>query len=254
MTFAIVALLSAASAQEGGLPLDTARADFTCVSDQSRVEPLVGVPPMSVTCEVQLSELFTYDEASWYFGDGSSAEGDVVDHTYEIEGQFGISLELVGLRYAVEDTGPAAAVDPELTKYGIVTACGVPFSEFFVEKRAGLTYELFNRSDFLPGCVDEVQWTVVRGTRRDDEVVFQEVAWEPVVELPDSDTYTFFLDLYGPAGGAGAKLSVDAVYGVDERLQGNRRWGCDASGGAGGAFLGSLGLLALLRRRSLRRS
>ena len=67
--------------------------------------------------------------------------------------------------------------------------------------------------------------------------------------LPDDGTYTFFLDVYGLAGGSAAKLTIDAVYGVDERLQGSSRWGCDTSSGAVGAF-GLLAGLMLVRRRS----
>lgn len=247
MTFAL--MLSAAFAQDGTLPLDSVQADFVCVSPQATQEPLIGVPPIEVTCEVALSDLFTWDEAHWTFGDGTTGDGDVVTHSYEVPGQFGISLTLDGLRYAVDDTGPDPVVEPERTKYGLVTACDTARVEFTVEKRAGLKYELFNRTDFLPGCVDDVQWTVVKGQSRDGEVVFEEVAWEPVVVLPDDGTYTIFLDVYGLAGGSAAKLTIDAVYGVDERLQGSSRWGCDTSTGAAGAFA-LLASLMLVRRRS----
>ncbi len=249
MMFTTLALVGAAWAQDNGTLLESARADFVCVSPQARTPPLSGVPPLVVTCVVVLSDLFTYDEAFWRFGDGSEAWGDSVSHIYEVEGQFGVTLELEGMRYVVDDTGPAAVVEPEITKYGEVTACGVPFAEFRIEKRAGLLYEVFNRSDFLPGCVDEVLWTVHRGSDRSGAVVFEATGWEPSIELPDDGTYSFFLDLYGPAGGGAAKLTIDAKYGVDERLQGSRRWGCDTTSASSG-LLGLLLVGGLARRRS----
>lgn len=211
-----MAISATALAQEGQPSLNTAEADFVCTAPGG----LLGVPPMDVTCEVLLSDLYTYDRALWLFGDGAQGEGDRVTHTYDVAGQFGVRLDLEGLRFAIDDTGPEPVVEPVAQKYGYITACGPAEPEFTVEKRNGLRYEVINRSQFIPDCVEDVTWTVYRGEARTGEPVVDFDGWEPVLDLPEEGIYTIFLDIRGLGGDTAARLTVDAVNGVDEKLQG----------------------------------
>jgi len=221
--------------------------DFTCTPARSSGEVL-GVPPIAVTCTLEVSDLYTYERAEWLMGDGTVLEGDEVSYLYEEPGQFDVQVFLDGLAYSVGDTGEPD-VDPSVVKRGMVTACAPPEVEFTYLFKGGLTYQLFNHSDFIPGCVDTIRWAVHEGEGRSAQPLLVADTWEARFELPDDGTYTFFLDMGGIAGAGAAKLSVDARYGLTDELE-NGSVACATGGGAAGwLVLPTMALLWGRRRR-----
>jgi hypothetical protein len=226
--------------------------DFSCSPSDASGEVL-AVPPITVTCELQVSELYDYAAAEWLMGDGTVRTGDSVAHVYETPGQYDVHVYLEGLAYAVGDTGVEAVppdVPDQVVKRGHVTLCEAPTVEFSYVFKGGLTYEMHNRSDFIAGCVDTIQWAVHEGEGRDGALVAASDTWETTFELPEEGTYTIFLDMGGIAGNAAAKITVEAEGGLTEELD-RSPTACATGplpGAVGGLFLAAAAMVGRRRR------
>jgi len=206
-----------------------------------------GEPPVTVSCDLVVDALYEFSEAEWIMGDGTALTGSSIEHTYDEPGQYDVHVYLDDFGYAV-DTGLAEVPSSEV-KRGLVTVCDAPVAEFSYVFKGGLDYQMVNRSDFIPDCLDTLEWTVYRGEGRTGDIVDEAPGWEPRFVLPEEGTYTFVLDLGGLAGNSAAKLSVDAQGGLSDDYDHHKPSLCaTAPAMAHGLWL--LPLMGLVRRRS----
>lgn len=230
-----------------GVPVaaQAATVDFECLPEPGAGR-IVGVPPLSVHCEVIPPAEGSWADVSWTMGDGTVLHGDSVSYRYVEPGQYTLSVEL-------EDyEGPSVEVDdpsdPRRTRYGYVTICGKPEPAFTFVNHGDLDYEMVNTTPVTVGCTDELRWELFHGRAGGDpERVWE--TWEPRFTLPEEGEYTLRLTMAGLGGTGAAELRFDAVHKLtDDLTDGPKALACATGGGGGGAWVG-LGLLALVRRR-----
>jgi PKD repeat protein len=88
-TLSLVIVIAAVAALSGCFLQNAPRAEFTTT-------PAFGYPPLEVTCNASASSspngpIVNYD---WDFGDGATAGGVIVTHTYTEKGVYPITLEV----------------------------------------------------------------------------------------------------------------------------------------------------------------
>ena len=218
--------------------------DFTCTSDAA-VGGLgfVGLPPVTVTCEIDPPSIGTWDQVSWTFGDGQVQYGDTASYTYDEVGQYTVSAQLDGY---VDTTGvPTPALHPE---QGYVTLCGPPEPAFSFENKGGLAYEVTNTTSVAPFCLDDSQWSIFRGRAPDGDPVITFDTWDGAFELPAEGAWTIVLDQTGLAGQAESAQTLQAKYQLAQDLTDLKSSAC-ATGPLPTSGALALVVLALVRRR-----
>jgi len=164
----------------------------------------VSDPPSpfgSVPLDVEYTLISDYPvgEVTWKFGDGETATGEVITHTYTTQDQFSLNVEYT---LKSEECGEWTNTDRAL---GHVLVCDVP-EPYFTYRDFGLgSIVMENETPMTTyGCVDEVAWEVWDG-----ETLLESLgAWEPEIILPDGAPYRVVLTVGGPAGEASAELEI----------------------------------------------
>ncbi len=242
------AFLSATMFWTGG-PCDTSRAAIASDDIQSITalygpfatftteDERFGKAPLDLCFDLVTDDVIS--SASWNFGDGTGSEDLEPCHTYEDQGQFTVTAELVGL----SDTCGEWSFDYRELAYVLV--CEVPVPEFTAEQVEGtdtLVYQMINDTDVSTyGCIDEIEWKVWDGT----EEIHAVGAWSPKFEFPHPGDYRVQLTVGGHAGNAVAELTVSVV----EQAAG---LGCSTSRSlplGGGLATLMLAVVGLVRRR-----
>ncbi len=244
------AFLTATMFWTGG-PCDTTRASINSDDIQSITalygpfatfttnDERFGKVPLDICFDLVTEDVIS--EAAWNFGDGQGSEDLEPCHTYEEQGQFTVTAELIGL----SETCGTWSFDYRELAYVLV--CDVPQPEFGARRAVGedgLVYQLINATDVSTyGCIDEVEWVVWNGS----EMLQTIGAWAPKVEFPHPGDYRVVLTVGGHAGNAVAEM----VLTVTEPSNGILGLGCATSGTRGvGGLAGFLLVLAgLVRRR-----
>jgi hypothetical protein len=223
-----------------------ASVDFACLPDPGEGR-IVGIPPLSVHCEVLPPPSGTWSAVSWTLGDGTLLFGDTIAYEYVEPGQYNVSVQLDDF-----DDGTEAPTDPRRTEYGYVTVCDEPAPEFTFVNHGELDYEVVNLTPITFGCTEAQRWELFRGRPDGDpERVWE--TWEPRFELGDEGEYTLRLTVDGLAGTAAAELRFDAEHKLTEDLtNGPHAMACAIGSGGSAGWLG-LGLLAAVGRRRGRR-
>lgn len=222
------------------------QADFTCVPNVGA--EVLGAVPLEVTCTLESAQGLGSDEAQWRFGDGATAVGPVVAHTYTEPGNYA-----VGVSFGDDpDTCALAAVDR--TKIGYVNVCARPDVAFELYHNGGLSYTMLNRTDVsVYGCIYDIEWTLYEGGSANGKPLEGPLkAWEPSFELPEEGRYTIKAEASGIAGKGAAVMSFQAKRGVGDGLQKvTCASSCSSSGGSAAAWplLVVAGLLGVRRRR-----
>ena len=207
---------------------------------------IVGAAPLTVN--LSIPETFQGEQFTsyqWNFGDGServtldgSTSGlPVVSHTYEVEGQYTITLSVDGV-----DEECGGAFDAHQRKVGVVLACDQPQPEFGFENLGDFSVAFENLSPLGAfGCITDFEW-ILDGN--EEEAIR---TYEPTWLFDEPGTHTVTLRASGPGGTGEISQDVEVLRMADE--------GCDC-GVAGRMRPGTLtllflGLLALLPRRRL---
>ncbi len=220
-------------------------ARFQC-SHQTSDGQVIGVVPFDLKCVVVSDSISEITEASWTFGDGGRSDEIAATHRYDEPGNYTIQVSFRGDRPACGDEG----WESDFRRVGYVRACGVPQASFEVEPVEGLSYKMLNDSDVsVFGCISDIQWDVFEGDSATGEPILPPIkSWEPIIDFPETGTYTVVMSLGGIAGTGGAS----ATFEVSRTAGGNGVFNCNSVGApAGGSALGVLLLagLAALRRR-----
>ncbi len=214
--------------------------------------PTSGAAPFTVTFEVE-SEA-EVSSVHWQWGDGEEEDGSkVASHEYTTSGSFTVRASMV-------------LVDPECgtttyeqTEIGYVLACTAPIPEegadgfFQLTTEGGLVWRTVNRTDMSTyGCVDTISWEVYEGSEvnADKMVDFNGDgqgdrigAFAPQIAFPAAGTYTVVMNIGGPGGISGSKLTIDVVDASPAAT------GCAASSQLTLAGAALAGLAAMARRR-----
>lgn len=214
--------------------------------------PTSGAAPFTVTFEVD-SEA-EVSSVHWEWGDGEEEDGTkTASHEYTTSGSFTVRATMV-------------LVDPECgtttyeqTEIGYVLACTEPIPEpdadgfFQLTTDGGLVWKTINRTDMSTyGCIDTIAWEVYEGSEvnADKLVDFngdgagdQIGAFAPLISFPTAGTYTVVMNIGGPGGIAGSKMTIDVVDSTPAAT------GCANSSTLTLAGAALAGLAAMSRRR-----
>ncbi len=182
-------------------------------------------------------DLVTEDEilsANWNFGDGDYSEDLEPCHTYEEQGQYTVTAELIGN----SDTCGEWSFDYRELAYVLV--CEVPTPHFSAQEVDGaeLTWQMINATDVSTyGCIDEISWRVYDGDELDQEIG----AWAPKIEFSAPGNYRIELVVGGHAGNAVAEINLEVGASTDVS--------CSTGGSRRGLGLAGLLVLGVLLRR-----
>ncbi len=184
--YSVFGTFAATTSTSGGSPLDVS---FTITSDAE----VTG--------------------ALWTFGDGeTSEEYPSVTHTFSKEGQFFVTCTM---DLADPECGESSYTQ---TRIGYVTACDKPHPEegndgfFQIEAAYGRTWQTINHTDVSTyGCVDTIQWEIYEGSAAEGEPVQVIGAWSPTIEFEKDGTYTILMNVGGPGGIEGSKMTIDVA-------------------------------------------
>jgi hypothetical protein len=218
-------------------------ASFTC-SHQITDDFVIGVVPFTMKCTVQSESRQEVTTADWNFGDGGTDSGADVSHTYTEAGNYNVQVTVRGDRDTCGDEGWTF----DFRKVGFVTACDVPSVSFGVEHVDGMTYRMLNESDISTyGCIQDIAWEVFEGSGTGGKQILDTSirAWEPLIEFPNTGTYTVIANVGGPAGTGAATLTFEV-----ENKRGNG-YGCSTVGTTGGVAGVLIGLGMAMRRRKV---
>lgn len=209
-----------------------------------------GATPLEVDFTLIKDADVTISAATWNFGDGGTSTELEPTYAYENDGQFTVTANVTA---STEACGEFTYTD---SKLAMVTACSEPVwvegaSGFFqLEEVEGLRWRTVNHTDMgVYGCVDTIFWQIYEGASVDaskildlnqDGVGDTLGAWSPEFEFPKAGTYTVVMNVGGPAGTVGSKMTVEVV----------EAGGCSTTPVAGfSGLLAVAGLLGLRRRR-----
>jgi hypothetical protein len=175
---------------------------------------------------------------TWDLGDGGTATGDTVCHTWAEQQEATVSIAWV---YPASCGGWTGGVDP----WAVVRVCDPPQAEAgaaglfdLVAGRASISVE--NHADLGTwGCVTTTAWTL---SRPDGTVVDESSVWAPTFSGLAAGRYRVVGTLEGPGGSSVAEATV-VVGGL----------GCGGCGGSGpvlgiGAIVASAALFGVRRR------
>jgi len=227
-----------------GVPYGTqpgAPPSFTCsreLEPDERSTIAIGVVPFDLKCVLNYGFLDEVASVDWSWGDGTTSQGQRVEHVYEDSGNYNIRM------CVTIDRGDGAVSRPCVNRNGYVRACAIPEPEFTIEPVEGLQWRLVNLTDVSTyGCVSNIQWDIFdeSGT-----LIRSVESWEPTIEFPARGTYRVVLNVGGLAGTGAAELTTQI-----RRAGGGGA--CDSmSGAAGLGGFGALFGLALAARRRRR--
>ncbi len=213
-------------------------------------DAISGSTPLDVAFKLVKGDDVTVTSAAWKFGDGESSTELEPAHSYTTDGQFTVTTAFVA------ETEACGEFNYSDSKFAMVTACSEPAwvegaSGFFqLEEVDGLRWRSINHTDMgVYGCVDTIYWEVYEGATVDPAKLLDlngdgagdtVGAWSPDFEFPKAGTYTVVMNVGGPAGTKGAKITVDVV----------EAGGCSTAPAWGiSGLLGFAGLAALRRRK-----
>ena len=212
--------------------------DFVCSREAEPGQDdtiAVGVVDFDLRCQVRYHAPEELTSVRWQWGDGNSAEGQQVSHTYLEAGNYTVRMCAEGQR----ENG--STWEHCVPKNGYVRACDIPVVAFSVEEVDGLTWVFNNETDVSTyGCISELEWEVYdeSGTLLDSLG-----GWSPEYTFEEPGDYRVVLNV----GGIGGTSGAEATFQVRRRIGG----GCDIAA-ASGTGLGALGLLlglVVVRRR-----
>ena len=204
-------------------------------------EELVGPVPLTASMTVPPEYQSNVVSYSWNFGDGTdhlvTTGAEEVSHTWEREGQFTVTLTIIG-----EDEDCGGEYDAEQRKVGAVLVCDEPRPDFTFTNLGDFTVQVENTSDLGAfGCITDFVW-ILDG---DEDSALR--TYEPTYTFDGRETHEVTLRALGPGGETEITQSIEATRQPPE--------GCNASV-AGGSnvgllalLLGLLGLAPALRRR-----
>jgi len=222
-----------------GVALDFVVADAGVEGEEDEDDSsstIVGPAPLTV--DLSIPETFQGEQFTsyqWNFGDGServTLDGNLaslptVTHTYEVEGQYTITLSVDGI-----DEECGGYFDAHQRKVGVVLACDEPEPDFGFENLGDFSVALENLSPLGAfGCITDFEW-ILDGN--EDEALR---TYEPTWTFDEAGTHTVTLRASGPGGSGEVSRDVEVARGADS--------GCDC-GLSGRARPGAMGFLALL--------
>jgi hypothetical protein len=204
----------------------------------------IGGLPFQVDCALEADPRLQPESAAWSFGDGGTAVGAEVSHTYTEPGNFTVRTSFSG--------ACVSEATAEVREVGLLTACGAPRVAIDLFHHGGLDYSVVNRTDVsVYGCLSEITWWVYEGQgRRGKPVVGPLRAWEPRFTVPAEGAYTVVGEASGLGGTGGAQRTFEAVRSPGDALQ-PFSWGA-ACNHASSTGLGAGSVIVLagwLRRR-----
>lgn len=216
------------------------------------ISPTSGPAPLTVQFQVESDS--EVQSVRWEWGDGTEEEGGVIGtHQYTTSGSFTVKATMTLLN---EECGTA---DYAQTEIGYVLACTEPIPEegakgfFQLTSEGGLIWKTVNRTDMSTyGCIDTIAWEVYEGSEvnADKLVDFngdgagdQIGAFAPLISFPTAGTYTVVMNIGGPGGIAGSKMTIDVVDSTPAAT------GCANSSTLTLAGAALAGLAAMSRRR-----
>ncbi|GAB3681922.1 hypothetical protein GCM10028857_06920 [Salinarchaeum chitinilyticum] len=145
----------------------------------------------------------------WEFGDGTTATGQSVEHTYDGAGEYTATLTVTGDgggTDTAEQTVTASSFEPAVSPGTVVQ---------------GVSYQYYEAADQY-GALTDVDWSSPTRTgttdgidldpdNREDDFAFR---YQTYLEVPENDTYTFYTN-----SDDGSVLTVDGIEVVDNRGQ-----------------------------------
>lgn len=234
----------AGEAAPGGLvrlaSLYAPRASFSCVPESS--DEVVGALPLPITCVLDAAATLRPEEAQWRFGDGGSAEGSVVQHTYETAGNHSVTVVFPTDNVCVTE------VNERVDRVGYVRACAAPDVAFGFNHIGGLDYRVENRTDVsVYGCVLDIWWNVYQGDTTNGRRLAGPIhTWEPSITLPEEGAYTVEVTVEAIGGAATVTRGLQADGGLGDGYQ---RACAHASPLSAGSVAAWMVVIASLRRR-----
>jgi MYXO-CTERM domain-containing protein len=214
--------------------------------DVEGVDDSSSVGPTPLTVVVSVPDAYRTERFSgyeWNFGDGSERVQldnpdpllDGLEHTYEAEGQYTITLTAFG-----DDVSCGGAFEAERRHVGAVLACSPPQPAAEFVNEGDFVVQMVNTSPLGAfGCTTEYEWVL------DGDADGALRTYEPRYVFEDAGAHTVTLRAAGPGGESDVDVTITAVKKSDA--------GCNASvvgsDAVGGLGLLLLGLAGLLRRR-----
>jgi len=212
--------------------------DFACSNEVSDAAS-VGIAPFTVNCVFEGDGLATFDSIVWTFGDGETATGVQVSHTYNSEGAFDVTVEAQG------STEECPSFDSRIAKDAYVRVCDIPQPVFEMQHIYGITWTAHNQTGLeVYGCQDDIIWEVYKGQNASGKAQMTFEQWEPKIIFPEEGTWTVIVNIGGVAGTGAASVTLDV-----KRESGLHPFGCATSGSPVNMWWLALPLLALGRRR-----
>ncbi|MEE2830075.1 MAG: PKD domain-containing protein [Myxococcota bacterium] len=196
------------------------------------------VGPVDLTVVVSVPDEYQggrFENYELNFGDGSDhvflsagdTELDGLEHTYSSEGQYTITLTVLG-----EDAECGGDFETEERKVGAVLACEEPVPSASFTNEGDYTVAMVNTSPLGAfGCTTDYTW-ILDG---DEEGAL--ATYEPTYVFEDGSTHTVELRASGPGGSASFELEITPTRPSDA--------GCNASLAAGSPVM-PVGLLLLV--------
>jgi hypothetical protein len=193
--------------------------DFACSNEVSDAAS-VGIAPFTVNCVFEAGATTEFDTILWHFGDGETATGVQVSHTYEEEGLYNVRVVADG------SADECPIFHSEIAKDAYVRVCGIPKPVFEMQHVFGITWNAHNQTGLeVYGCQDEILWQVYKGkgTRGKPVLTFEQ--WEMQIVFPEEGTYTVIVNIGGMAGTGAASVTMDV-----KRHSGRHPLGCATAG------------------------
>jgi|GEM_PF-1648172 len=194
-------------------------------------ESLVGAAPLTASVEVPSEFQNNVLSYEWNFGDGTehviTATPEEVEHTWEEEGEYTVTLTIVG-----EAADCGGEFDAQERKVGAVLVCDEPRPAFEFSNAGDFTVEVVNTSDLGAfGCITDFVW-ILDG---DEDGGLR--TYQPTYAFDGKSSHEVTLRASGPGGETEITQTIEATK--------QSAGGCSASL-AGQSHSGLLALVLML--------